>query len=161
MMTARAMACACVFSVSVGAVNPTESVGAEEAGVPTKEGHLKRDVYQGLFQHLIAKECKVLLCLLSINGVGIDDELYQLLKRRGVEPARPDDFVFENGAYHGLSKRNGKILDAALQSVSDSEALLDLNVLTGAMNSRACRYHLRKQDGRWMVDEKETRCTIS
>jgi len=162
MVSARAVAFMCAFVVSVGALCPAGATAAEEAGVAAEEGEVKRTVYQSLFEHLVAKECKVLLCLLSINRVGVDDDLYRLLKKgRRVEPARPEDFVFEEGAYHGFSKRNGKILDASLQSMSESDALVDVNILTGAMNSRACRYRLRKQGVRWVVDGKETSCTIS
>ena len=120
-------------------------------------------IHESVLKRAIDRECGKSLCLLSVGGNGIDDALYQKLKKYGhVAPARPDDFVFENGAYRGFSVRSGRILDVTLVSrISDTEASARVNVLTGALNSRACRFRLLKRGERWVVDDAATECTIS
>lgn len=149
------LACICLTAPAARAEDPArDAEGGNQA---------RAAIYEEVFRWLAKRECNVVVCLLSVDGRGLDEALYKRIEGIGrVKPAREDDFIFENGAYRGFSSRDGRILDVSRVTwTSESEVLVDVSHLTTSMNSRACRYRLLKRGDRWKVDGKGTRCTIS
>jgi hypothetical protein len=137
----------------------TRDLGSEKG----QNEQSQAQIHEAVFRWLAKRECNAIACLLSIDRKGIEEALYRRVKTTGrVKPASEDDFIVEHGAYRGFSQRNSRILDISrITRTSDSEVLVNVSHLMGAMSSRECRYRLTKQDGLWAMDEKETICTIS
>lgn len=140
------------------------------AGVEDSDALRKRErspaemaVHEALLRQLVPRYCRVFLCLLGVEQKAVDNSLIEKLGAVGqVAAVQPDDFTVEDGAYRGFSHRNGRIIDIRKLSFSStSEALVDAAFLSTGLSSRVCTYRLFKRREEWMLDDKETRCSIS
>jgi hypothetical protein len=118
-------------------------------------------IHHVLLRSIVETRCQVLLCLLSIGRKPVGQEELQGLGSLGrVSTPTADDFVFEDGAVRGFSKRQAQIIDIESVAVRKSEATARVAYLTTGLGSTVCTYRLRESSGKWEVDQVATRCTL-
>lgn len=120
------------------------------------------EVAEVTLRWVVKNRCQVSLCLLSIEHQPIGQEILTRLKEVGrVEAASSDDFVFEEGAVRGFTRRKGRIVDVRKLTVVDpSTVVVEVGFLATGMSSGTCEYRLQRSADSWAVDDKRTACTL-
>jgi hypothetical protein len=141
---------------------------ATPASTARSEGILvARDEQSGIqeatFRWVIKQRCQHILCLLSINLKPVAEELLEKFKPLGrISSASEADFIFEDAAARGFSRRGGRIIHLSRITVlSDSEATAEVDLISTGLGSSTCTYRLHRSSERWEVNAKQVQCTIT
>jgi hypothetical protein len=121
------------------------------------------EIQRAVLTTVVQKHCQQQLCLVAVRGEPLDEDLLRALTEFGqVAAPLPGDLELDGSGMSGATRSRGaRVVDLAKVIVAkNGEAVAYVNMYETVIDATMCRLRIRREEGKWRVDDEATACTM-